>query len=55
MLSTIGATVIEEELTQGHCPTLTSLGVDLSTEVQIPIFDSRKIAASWLLARNSFK
>ena len=32
MLSAIGATVIEEELTQEHYPTLTSFSVDLSTQ-----------------------
>jgi hypothetical protein len=35
MLSTIGAIAIEEELTQGHYPTFTSLGVDLSTEFHV--------------------
>jgi hypothetical protein len=37
MLSAIRptATIKEEELTRGHCPTLTSLGVDLSTGVHI--------------------
>jgi hypothetical protein len=37
MLSAIGATatIEEEELTRGHYPTLTSLGVDLSTDVHV--------------------
>jgi hypothetical protein len=35
MLSAIGATAIEEEPTQGHCPILTSLGVDLSNDFRV--------------------
>jgi hypothetical protein len=37
MLSAIGATatIEEEELTRWHCPKLTSLGVDLSTDVHV--------------------